>query len=132
MYLEQLAALIFVQLFLSPVATPGSSVRNSFFHQEPSGQLFLSSCLFSNTTSSFPLPPALMPQTCSPMSHVPLPLSLARSQPAPTLSAATKAATLEHSLSHGSSTQMLEPAEALPAGSPIFTRASGKFSIKKC
>lgn len=37
------------------------------------------------TTSPFPLPPALMPQTSFLLPHAPLPFSLARSQPASAL-----------------------------------------------
>lgn len=90
---------------------------------------------------SYPDAPIIfLPASCSSS------FSLAGSQPGPALPTATKPATLEHllfhgsvkpatlehPLFHGSVTQMLEAAEALPAGRPILTRAGRKSSIKKC
>lgn len=78
------------------------------------------------------LPSCLDPSIIFPHTSCFSSFSLAGSQPAPALPTATKSATLEHPLFHGSVTQILEAAEALPAGSPILTRAGRKSSIKKC
>lgn len=137
MYPEQFAGLSSTQrFFFQQLPYLGSQPGKGFVHQVPSGQLFkLHSMLFYPGASSLMLlPPLPLPAFCLDAPNI-FPhgsRSLARAQPAPALPAATEPAAPAHPLSHSRTLQTLEQAEALPAGSPILTRAGGRFSIKKC